>query len=212
MEDELQIKQGFDRNIDFLTIKEKFLKHIVKLHKNYIKPGTPREKHFIINKLCYMFIALIQLRNGSRISEACDALVEFYNNGDLNEKVVVKIAKSSGNKYNMHTKKLTEHKARYRKIVFPEWIDQDLFEFVMNNKDTITVMESHRLEKRVLDYMLKNFKCNTHSLRYSYINYMLTEKKIPMPTVAKIVGHTGVSQLVTYTQNKECDAVMDMKI
>lgn len=212
MTEENNIKQGFDRGVDFLMIKNKLLQHIEKLYLEFDNCPYEKKKKFIVNKICYTYIALIQLRNGSRISEACDAFCDFYSLDNLDLKVIVKIAKSSGKKYNVKTKQNIEKKARYRKMVFPEWIDRTKFDNFMNYPTVSDLIQSERLEKRVLDYLLLYFQCNTHSLRYSYINFMLNEKKISMPTVAKIVGHTTVGQLVTYTQNKQCDFVMDMHI
>ncbi len=68
----------------------------------------------------------------------------------------------------------------------------------------------NNLEHCVLNYMLRNFQCNTHSLRYAYINYMLYDKKQQMAIVAKFVGHSNLNQLMRYTQNKEVDKMFDI--
>lgn len=206
------IKHGMDRGVSFNDIKEKLLRHLeILLHRLEVEM-RPKQKKILTNKICYVFIALIQLRNGSRISEACNALGEFYAADNLDEKILVQLAKTTGMGYDRKLKKKVEKKPRYRKMQFPEWIDKEVFNEIMNIPHVPITLQSPRLEKRCLDYMRKYFLCNTHSLRYAFINYMLNEKKIPMTTVSKIVGHTTVAQLVLYTQDKEADNVMDMKI
>lgn len=205
-EEEPKIAQGFDRGIDYQEIKDKFLKHLNRLYKYLQKADTRYETKVLTNKICYIMIAMIQLRNGSRISEACSAFVQFINSDDLDDKVVVKIAKSQKNTEKIKTK------ARYRKMVFPDWIDRDIFEEVRDSKPLVLLIQNKRLKKRVLDYMLMYFNCNTHSLRYACINYLLTDMKLPMPTVAKYVGHINTNQLCTYTQNKEVDKIFDLDI
>jgi integrase len=209
-EDEEYIHTGFDRNVDFKTIRRRLRRRMRRIYKQYQKPQTPYAKTQLINTLCYLLIAMIQLKNGSRISEACEAFRKFVKTGDLTTKVTVKIAKSSGLKYNNKTKQKTSHKSRYRQMKFPPLFDGDIFLEIYNSQPIIPLIKSDRLEKRVLDFLLRHFNCNTHSLRYACINYLLTEKEIPMPTVAKFVGHTNVSQLVTYTQNKQVEKLFDI--
>jgi len=68
------------------------------------------------------------------------------------------------------------------------------------------------LKRRTCDYLLRGFDCNTHSLRYACINYLLYDQKKEMAIVAKFVGHTGIAQLVRYTQLKESDKIFDLDI
>lgn len=212
MADKPSIKHGMDRGISFTDIKEKLLKHLERLLHRLEIEHRPKQRKILCNKICYIFIALIQLRNGSRISEACNALVEFYAADNLDEKIMVQLAKTTGMGYDRKLKKKVEKKPRYRKMQFPDWIDKEIFDQIMNEPYVSITLQSPRLEKRVLDYMRKYFLINTHTLRYAFINYMLNEKKVAMTTIAKIVGHTTVSQLVLYTQHKEADNVMDMPI
>lgn len=214
MEDEEKIAKGFDRGLEFEEIKEKLIKHLDRLYKRLQNADSVYKNKINIHKLCYTMIAMIQLKNGSRISEASRAFIKFCNSDDLDEKVVVKIAKSTGKQFSHTQKKLIDKKIRFRKMVFPEWIDRDIFDEIKDTKfmKLLINIKADRLMQRVLDYMLMYFNCNTHSLRYACINYLLTEKKIPMPTVAKYVGHINVNQLCTYTQQKEIDKVFDLDI
>ena len=73
-DDEPKIDIGFDRGIDYEEIKDKFIKHITKLYKKLQKNNSIYIHNVTTNKICYTMIAMIQLRNGSRISEACKCI------------------------------------------------------------------------------------------------------------------------------------------
>lgn len=211
--DEPKIDAGWDRSIDFVPIKEKLLNSFNKLHDSIDIIDDKYEKRTTLNKLIYIIIALIQLRNGSRISEASTAMLKFMEVNDLTQKVIVKIAKSEGIKYNNRTKERKMCKARYRKIMFPvDWIDENIFDDIKGRKPICLLVKGSLLRQRVRDYLRTYFDCNTHSLRYACINYLLSEKKLPMNVVSKYVGHSSVNQLVTYTQHKNVDGVFDLNI
>jgi hypothetical protein len=206
------IATGWDRGLDFEVIKNKLIKHLEKLNRSIHKANSRYEHKILTNKICYTIIAMIQLRNGSRISEACETFIKFINSNDLNSKIIVKIAKTTGKQYSRTQKKMIDKKKRYRKMIFPDWINQDIIDEIRESKPLILLIQSKRLKNRVCDFLRMYFDCNTHSLRYAYINYMLTDKQMPMATVAKVVGHVNVNQLVTYTQQKNVDAALDMDI
>jgi|HubBroStandDraft_3_1064219.scaffolds.fasta_scaffold07901_2 integrase len=214
-EADIDVAHGFDRGIDFNTIKAKLIKEYDDLKSKFSDLDFDdkfyvRRKRMIFHKMIYCIIALIQLRGGSRISEAVSAFKKFITTGNFDNKVLVKIAKSESIKYKKETKEQFKTKARYRKMMFPsDWIeisdeeDLDFYSKVIPNK---------KLQKRVLDYLLQYFDCNTHSLRYAFINHMLYDQKKEMSLVARFVGHTNVQQLVTYTQQKQTDKMFDMDI
>lgn len=203
-DEEIIIPKGFDRGLNFEDIKGELIDHLNKHYKNIQRKHTPREKQILVNKLCYCFIALLQLRNGSRISEACNGFIKYYNN-DINKKIYVKIAKSRNKK--------KQTKTRYRKIVFPhDWVSLEIWEYIKGAEEVDEIINNNRLCKRVLDYLLTYCSSNTHSLRYAYINHLLTDLKIEMNTVSKIVGHVNCNQLVTYTSNQKVEDALDMDI
>lgn len=215
-DDNPKIDQGFDRNIDFNTIKTKLIEvfnktvsEINTLDENDRYYKSKRRK--LYNRLIYIIVANIQLINGSRISEACNAFKDFVKKDNYIEKVIEKIAKSESIKYKKDGEKFTT-KARYRHMIFPhKWITipdnmKELISY-FNKKIDVVV-----LKKRVLDYLLKHHNCNTHSLRYAFINYMLYKEKKEAILVAKHVGHSSVAQLVRYTQKKEADKIFEMDI
>lgn len=202
-----QFSKGFDRGLKFSEIKEELIDHLTKHYKNLHKPHTAFKKKKLINKLCYVLIALIQLRNGSRISEAVEAFLKYCDSDSTDEQVFVKIAKSRKNTKDIQTK------ARYRKMVFPtSWIDMDIWDYVLTTKTLTKLIQNKRIEKRVLDYLLKFCNSNTHSLRYAYINHLLMDLKVPMNTVSKLVGHLRLDQLLSYTSNRAIDETLGMDI
>lgn len=210
-DDECKIKQGFDRNIDLIEIKERLIKKLNELYEKQSNIDEP--KKIIYNQICYIIIALLQLRNGSRISEAVNAFLKYMTKNDVDEKVIVKIAKSEGMKYDWKTKTKKMKKPRFRKIMFPEdYIDLEIFYDIKDNHQDFCIIEKLKICQRVRDYLLKYFNCNTHSLRYAFINYMLYSEKRNLADIAKFVGHTTVNQLVTYTQNKNIDQIFDLKM
>lgn len=218
MSQEEEIAKGFDRGVDFNDIKEKLIKDF----KDTLEDKLPRAddkytEKILCNRLVYCIIAMIQLINGSRISEACKAIIKFFELEEINDetRVVVKISKSEKLQYNRVTKKKYLSKARFRKMRFPNWIDEGEVDMLKIHtkyvKDCLGIDEL-LLRQRVRDYLLKNFECNTHSLRYAFINYMLHDKQKPMNEVAKFVGHKNTNQICTYTQNKNVEKLFDMDI
>jgi hypothetical protein len=214
-EDEIQVAKGFDRDIDYETIKAKLIEAYNKHHEELDKlnmeaKGYVFNRAKIIRKIMYCTIAMIQLRGGSRVIESVRAFRQFMTNDEgLDKKVIVKIAKSASKKRKKDgTIYIT--KARYRELMFPnKWIEMKL----MNDfKFYVEHMEDAKLKKGTLDYLLANHNCNTHSLRYAFINYMLYVKKWEMGLVAKYVGHSSINQLVRYTQNKNANKIFELDI
>jgi integrase len=151
-------------------------------------------------------ICMIQLRNGSRISEAIKSLYKFMkqNNGEI---INVKISKSDALHFSKKKQEWKKSVARYRKIIFPNWIDKSIVEVIKEiNIDYFNNIDDpiNTIRKRINKYLYSNFKCNTHSLRYAYINYLLFKLNKPVNEVAKIVGHVDINQMVRYTQ--QCKA------
>ena len=215
MEDD-KIVKGFDRGVDYSVMKKKLIED-VEIILGVLDTLQDTDKAYdykkgnILRKYIYTLIAIIQLRNGSRISEAVNAFEQFVaKKADLESKVTVKIAKSKATKHKKDGEQIVT-KTRYRKMGFPtNWVGKEIKE-VSNIRHFLRDYEGN-INKRVLDYLSRTYKCNTHSLRYAFINYMLYDQKKEMTVVAKFVGHTGVGQLVRYTQAKESDKLFDLDI
>jgi integrase len=201
---------GYDRGVDYTEMKDKLVKTFEELNKLYEDSDQIPSADKYIRQITYCLVAIIQLRNASRISEACNALTKFLETDNFNDKVIVKIAKSKSIKYKKGTHEKFVTKTRFRKMLFPiTWIEEVIL------KEGIKLFLKQYtgdLKRRVCDYLLRSFNCNTHSLRYACINYLLYDQKKEMSIVAKFVGHTGVAQLVRYTQLKESDKLFDLDI
>ncbi len=202
--EEGQINTGFDRGIDYLAIKEKL---ITAMNKLYVILQE-EDKKLAISRLVYNTISLIQLKCGSRISEAVKAFIIFINKG-IKDKIIVRISKTGALKV-MKSGEKKRSKVRYRHMVWPKWISNNVYELLKNNEMVQDLINSGTLKKRVLDYLARNFECNTHSLRYACINFLINEKKIPINVVSKYVGHGNVQQMITYTQQKHVDGLFDL--
>lgn len=211
--DKPDIARGFDRNIDYMVMRKRLINFLIK-DINSLTDVSKKRKRIVMNRIIYTIIAMIQLRNGSRISEAVNAMRQFVESKKYDEKVIVKIAKSETMKYKKETGEAYLTKKRYRHMMFPQkWLKMKDFKETWDNINFYMLyIKDDRLKKRVLDYLLKYHNCNTHSLRYACINYLLYVKKLEMGIVAKFVGHSNVNQLVTYTQLKNTDKIFDLDI
>jgi integrase len=211
MEEEEKIAKGFDRDVDYLIMKQKLINEYNRLNDMLLNLPNLSQRRITSNKIIYSLIAMIQLINGSRISEAVNAFVKFIDNG-FDNKVVVKIAKSKCVKYKRDTNEEYITPTRFRKMAFPnKWIDINKIG-IKTIKFYIEKIRYETFKKRVLDYLLRYFDCNTHSLRYSFINYMLQEKKWEPNAVAKFVGHSNTNQLTRYTQQRNTDKIFDLDL
>lgn len=211
----IKIESGFDRNKDYDIVKKKLLDD---LNKKYNKleeldednKSFRSQQRILVNQITYILLALLQLKNGSRSIEAVWCFREYLTNRNFADTILVKVAKSESIKYDRKTKKQYKSKIRYRKMVFPiTWIniDGDTFDLI---KQFSGLISNNRLKKRTLDYLLKYHDCNTHSLRYCFINYMIEEKKVPLNDISKTVGHVDLSMLTRYTQAKNIDKVLGL--
>lgn len=212
------ITTGFDRGVDYEPMKDKFIETYKKIandlaelkeeDKSYVS-----KRRILIHKLIYLTIAMIQLRNGSRIIEAIKAFRLFLKNPELIEedkRVTVKLAKSESIKYKKDTGEEFTTKPRFREMKFPNtWIG---FNLSKDMRFYAKYINNISMRKRVLDYLLQYFNCNTHSLRYACINYLIYHEKRELNDVAKFVGHTNLSQLVRYTQIKNSNKIFDLDI
>lgn len=190
-----QLNYSFDKSLDYevikLEIENKINKLVLELHLER------NEKK--LQALSNLSIAMIQLVNGSRISEAIKA-TEYFVNNQNKKSMYVRIAKR------------TDHENRVMKL--PDEINVFILDSISNTfqiYDTSNSKDLSSLSSKVRSYLYDNFgKINTHSLRYALINYLAIKKKVPLNLVSKIVGHKNINQLVSYTQNKHADNILDL--
>jgi hypothetical protein len=215
-DDETLIKKGFDKGLDYKPTKQKFIEEYNKIVEE-IKTMSDDTKGYInkrriaMHKLIYLLISMIGLRNGARVEEAVKAFKLFIKDPKLIEqdkKVIVKIAKSQSIKYKKDSGEKYITKPRYRKVKFPkEWIT---LEFTDDLKFYTEPIKNVLMKQRVRDYLRNKFQCNTHSLRYAFINYMLYEQNKPITAVSKFIGHSNLNMLLTYQQQKNAEQIFDI--
>ena len=191
---------GFDRGVNYHEIKDK----LVKEYKIVTDTVTNNRLEYLYkyNKLVYLNVAMIQLKNGSRVSEAVGALKKFLSSDE--KKVTVKISKTQSIKTKKNGEKF-ETKARFRHMVYPDWVKLEEPKILLTHLEKMSNPLNNTLQ-----YLDRYFDCNTHSLRYSFVNYAMTEKKIPIAIIAKFIGHANVNQIVTYSSRLESDKLFDL--
>jgi integrase len=210
---------GFDRGLNYLEIKNDLIKDLDDQIKKFKTSGFVKRSS---KNIIFLLILLVQLRNGSRISEAIDAFGKFYKEG-VEKKVIIKISKSESLKKKWvlskdGKKKVLEYfktKPRYRQIMFPSlWIKNKNIKSIINDVMNINndILKKETLKKDICKYMERHHKSNTHSLRYAFINYLIYTEKRPISDVAKFVGHSNINQMITYTQQINCNKIFDLNI
>ena len=185
---------SFDKKLDYEKIKQEIDNKLSQLFSD-LKNDYNEHK---VKALSNCTIALIQLTNGSRISEAIKTTAFFVKNPSKNS-THIKISKRKDKvtrvmklPININTKILS-----LISVVFKQYDIED-------EKDLA------KLSSKVRTYLYDNFnKINTHSLRYALINYLSIKKQVPLNLVSKIVGHKNLNQLITYTQNHHVDDMLD---
>jgi Phage integrase family. len=135
---------------------------------------------------CYDAILLVQLRNGCRVSEAVRGFLEFLRTSKLEVEVPVSKKK----------------KSELRLVVIPNEV-VPLRSFCSE----LLSVDLKRLIDRVKHYCKYTYKFNTHSLRYSFITYLLRNGVNPS-IVAKITRHSRLDFILKYTQEKEAEKVL----
>jgi integrase len=165
---------SWDYNVDY----EKAYRELAKLLRVENKGFTK----------CYTAIALIALRNGSRIGEAIEAFKEFLNTSKV--KVYVSVEKHK--------------KEDYRLMIIPkELVEEDLSmctPLIGKDKDIIRANVNRYLHRRL--------GINAHSLRYTFITYML-RKGVSPSIIAAITGHKNLNMILKYTERKEAEKVLE---
>lgn len=153
------------------------------------------EYEFVLNKLirlingeksiknkCYASILLIQLVNGSRISEAVRTYKEYLKSSKTELRVRV-------------SKKKHED---LRLMIVPSSVVK-CYE--------LSDVGDKVLRDRVIYYCRKKLKINTHSLRYAFITHLLKHNVSPS-IIAKITHHSKLDFILHYTQQKKAEELL----
>ena len=162
----------WDKGLDFENAYSKIARHMAKAKV----PGK-----------CYDAILLIQLRNGSRISEAVRAFKQFLTTKGL--ELEVPVSKKRG-------------KLEQRLMIIPQEL-QSIISPCFDLKD----VDEKVLVNRVKFYCVHTYNFNTHSLRYAFITYLLRLGVNPS-IIAKITKHSRLDFILTYTQEKTAEEIL----
>lgn len=157
----------WDKGVDYSTMYNLIVRHLKKTHLRKHK--------------CYDSILLIQLRNGSRVSEAVRAYMEYLKTKKTEVEVLVSKKK----------------KAEKRLMIIPE----------VALCEELLLVDERKLVDRVKHYCINTYKINTHSLRYAFITYLLKQGVNPA-IISKITKHSKLDFILTYTQEKISEEVL----
>jgi len=175
---------GWDRKLDFDEVERTLKKEIKALvkEKEYCEFKKKEFGRRYALRLAYNSILYVQLWNGSRISEAIDAVLKFVKT--KNREIYVEAKKRRKKK-----------KDRFMKI--PTFIKQHYF-------DGLGDKNPKQIQNGVSLFALNHYGWNTHSLRYAFFSKG-AKNGIPANILAKMVRHTNVGTIVAYTREEQAD-------
>ena len=186
---------AWDQGLDYERTYKMLVKELEKTRK---KEGVRA-----LARRTYLVVLLTQLRNGSRVREAIDAVIEFYKQ----KKKVVEVR--------VEKKK----KEEFRKMVLPKEVTREdleiagprlmaLIEKYESREDLSEKEKKNRITATISTWAKKSLGINTHSLRYAFITYLL--KKGYSPTIiAKMTHHSKLDMILSYTQQKTADQILE---
>jgi integrase len=164
-------KHKWDRGLDFRETLEKLL-----AYKRWVR-SSPKMTGLRRISLRNVNILLLALLNGLRISEAIECYYKWLEDPTAKE-ITVRVAKSKKDKV---------------RLCITEGLDSIDHKFTKHlEKPKPNALQSWSIMK---------FGFNTHSLRYAFINYMLSQGYDPA-TVSKIIAHSKLETLLSYIQEK----------
>jgi len=170
-------KRKWDRGLDFKQTLKKLLEY-----KRWIR-SSPKMTGLRRISLRNINILLLALLNGLRISEAIECYYRWLENPQQ-DVFNVRVAKSRREKYRL---------------------------CVVKGLDSVDYKLTRQLEKprpnTLQSWSLIRFGFNTHSLRYAYINHMLSQGYDPA-TISLIVGHSKLDTLMEYIQQKRAQEAL----
>jgi len=143
-----------------------------------------KQRKLTIKQTCGVLALYIQLRNGSRLSEA----LEVYN----------QFKETKAREYRIQVKKHKRKRMRLMIIDLPNHILNKLYNIC--KEVDLTPQYLKQLAQRT-------FNINTHSLRYAFIKY-LDKQGISPIIIAHITGHSNLKHLLTYTQKSNSEDIL----
>jgi site-specific recombinase XerD len=177
---------NWDKRVNFDEWDQRFKKDLQNMakEKEYHELKKKPVSTTILRHLFYTSILITQIENGSRISEAVEAILSFKNDGERIQKIRARKRKklNKGKNVDVLIKIPSAVKKQYLTLDYP-------FETVLNG---------------VKMFAERYYKINTHSLRYSWIAKMGREG-IPTNLISKAIRHTNIQTIENYTAEDEAD-------
>jgi len=179
---------SWDKRINFDEWDQRFkndLRDLAK-EKEYNELKKRPVPATVLKRLLYISILLTQIENGSRISEAVEAVFGFRNSSERIQKVRARKRKKNnkGKDVDVLIKIPAAVKKQYLDLDYP-------FETALNG---------------VKMFAVRYYKINTHSLRYSWIAKMGREG-VPTNLISKAIRHTNIQTIENYTAEDEADMI-----
>lgn len=166
------VRRGWDSCVDYREAYAEILGHLR-------RTGHPWD-----------VVLLVQLRNGSRIGEAIEAVRQLCESKAV--AVRVRIEKHKGNDT--------------RLMVLPEELRGP--EGRERLRQACLRLSRLRAPKHAIAvYCRKAFGFNTHSLRYAFITHLLSRGVNPS-FIAKITGHRNLSYILHYTEMRKAEDIL----
>ena len=165
-------KRGWDACVDFRKAYTEILSHLY-------KEGHP-----------YDVVLLVQLRNGSRIGEAVEAVKAFCNTKDYTVRVKVEKHKGNDTRLMVLPEELRDRQGR-------DYLASACLRLAKVKNPGITIEE----------YCKRTYGFNTHSLRYAFITHQVSRGVAPT-IIAKMTGHKNLSYILHYTETKTAEDIL----
>jgi integrase len=169
---------SWDKGLDFEATLRKLLEY-----RKFVRGRVL--KHRYRAALRDVNILILALLNGLRISEAIECYYSWLESNGALHSFNVRLAKSRG---------------RVRLCLVPSILDR---------VDLAATKGLPKPRKQALNnFARRNFNFNTHSLRYAFINYLLS-KGVDVPTVSRIVGHKSLDTILSYIQSRRAQETLE---
>lgn len=178
---------SYSYNLNFLDQMNIFEKDI-KAIRNQLMTGSITKN--VLKQFFYTILGSIQLRNGSRISEAIESLKDIL----------------LLNSTNVETKVLKRSDNFKRSVILPNFITLDDLTYI---SDLILNNTNKSLVSNISNFYKKQYGFGTHALRHAFITYLGIEKNIPAQVISKITGHKNLNQIIGYTDSKKANNILE---
>lgn len=173
---------SWDQKLDFGEYEKRFSENLKRLNmvKEYKELKGISTKS-IEKQILYTSILYVQLLNGCRISEACEAVTQFTHDGNREQKTKARKRRANGAQV---------------LIIIPKSV-----------KRSLQIEGSHeQIINAVKCFAKRHYGINTHSLRYAWIAQMGREG-IPSNLISKAIRHSSLQTIMNYTQEDQADDI-----